>query len=215
MSNQNTPFGLKPVQIVSGGDWTAKVRLAYVSSSYATALFVGDPVDIYATNANKDPSIKHLSVQRGVAGGPFLGVIVGIPQELIPIPQFVGAYAGGYPNLNANYLPASTGGFIYIVLDQGDVIYEVQGDAYAVPSANWVGWNANMIATAAGNTINGLSGWNMDTGTTTAPATTNTLALHIIGAVDRPDNDLTSINAKWLVTSNNLRLGSQVAGIGS
>jgi hypothetical protein len=215
MSNANTPFGLKPVQMLSGANWTAKVRLAYVSASYATALFVGDSVDIDSTNSEKEAAIKHMSVIKAAIAGPTLGVIVGIPQELIAIPQFTGAYAGGYPNLNQNYLPASTGGFVYVTFDQGDIIYEVQGDGYAAPSAGWIGWNANLKQTAAGSTVTGLSGLNMDTGTTTAPAVTNTLGWKIIGAVDRPDNDMTSVNAKWLVINNNVRLASQIAGIGS
>lgn len=215
MSNNNTPFGLKPIQTTNGGNWNAKTRMVYVTASYGTALFVGDPVDIYATDSHKDATIKRLTVQAGAAGSPYLGVVVGVPQELVGIPMFTGAYAGSYPNLNQNYLPASTGGYIYITMDEGDIIYEVQGDGYAAPSANWIGWNGNLIATAGGSTVTGLSGWNLDTGTTTAPATTNTLDVHIVGAPDRPDNDLTSKYAKFYVTFNNLRLANQMAGIGS
>jgi hypothetical protein len=214
VSNFNTPFGLKPVETLNGSNWNAKVRLAYVSASYSTALFVGDPVDIDTTNSHKITPYCMTVIAANVAG-PTLGVIVGIPQELAGIPQFTGAYAGGYPNLNQNYLPASTGGYVYVTYDMGDIIYEVQGDAYAAFNANWVGWNANLKLTAAGSTVTGLSGYNMDTGTTTAPATTTTLGWKIIGAPNRPDNDTTSVNAKWWIINNNVRLGNQTAGIGS
>ena len=206
MANVNAPSGLKPVSTLSGAPWNGKTRMVYVSSSYAVALFVGDPVDIDTTASEKDPKMLCETVIKGSVAGPNLGVIVGIDQVL----------GQTTPNLNLNYLPASTGGYIYITMDQGDIIYEVQGDPYAALTAGTaIGWNANMIFTLAGSTVTGLSGVQMDTGTTTAPAATNTLGMKIIGACARPDNDPTLKNAKWLVCFNNCRLGNLIAGIGS
>jgi hypothetical protein len=213
-TNANTPFGLKPLQHLNGSPWNGKTQLCYVSASYATALFVGDPVDLDTADSDKEAAIRSLTVIKAAIAGPCLGVIVGIPQELVPVPMFSGA-GGSAPNLNLNYLPASTGGFVYVTMDQGDIVYEVQGDGYAVPSLNWIGWNADLIFTLAGSTVTGLSGVQMDTGTTNAPATTNTFGWHIIGTARRPDNDVTLKYAKFLVTNNNIRLGNQIAGIGT
>ena len=66
-------------------------------------------------------------------------------------------------------------------------------------AATDVGANAALVATAGGSASTGLSGWELNyTGITT----TSSLQVRIMGAVDRPDNDITAVYAKWLVLIN-------------
>ena len=44
MPNLNTPFGLKPIAHKSGAPYNGAATPYFVPASYATALFIGDPV---------------------------------------------------------------------------------------------------------------------------------------------------------------------------
>jgi hypothetical protein len=61
-----------------------------------------------------------------------------------------------------------------------------------------VGLNAVFVATA-GSAVTYLCGYEIDGGVATAPAVDCTFQLLIVGLVDREDNDVTLINANWLV----------------
>jgi hypothetical protein len=54
MANIARPFGLRPVRYLNGTPWTGQARAFYVPSTYATALYIGDPVQLTGTsNANE------------------------------------------------------------------------------------------------------------------------------------------------------------------
>jgi hypothetical protein len=95
------------------------------------------------------------------------------------------------------------------VADDPDALFEAQensgGTAFTV---NDVGLNCNFIV-AAGSTVTGLSGVELDTST---EATTNTLDLKIVGLARRQDNAI-GANAKWLVRINRHQYANQVAGV--
>lgn len=44
MANIDAPFGLRPIRHKSGAPYNGAVNPYYVASTYATALFIGDPV---------------------------------------------------------------------------------------------------------------------------------------------------------------------------
>jgi hypothetical protein len=198
MANNNTPFGLKPIKNLLGAPWNGRTMMVQIAAGYNQALGVGDAV-IWVGTA--EAGGHYPTVQLATAGSTnkILGVIVGFE------PAF-----GTTPNLNLNYHLAQTDQYAYIVLAT-DAIFEIQASADAVIGATISGLNANLIYTNAVNTVTGLSGAELDTATT--PSADATKQLTIIGAVDRADNDIASVNSKWLVTINLPSLFPGIAGV--
>ena len=194
MANATGAYGLKPVRMRNGGAWAGQIEKVYISASYATALFIGDPVLLSPTLAEKDPTGRFQTVNVAVVdSGIYAGVIVG--------------FDANPDDLSKTYSPASTEGYAYIVRSR-NVVFSVRGDGGGTPSKVFPGQNAALIATAAGSTVTGLSGMHLDEGTTTAPTTTATLPLQILGIVDSPDNVLGD-NAVYevVLTTTNLAAG--------
>lgn len=182
-------FGLRPVRYLSGAPYNGSIQKCYVSANYATALFIGDPVLFTTTLADKDPTGRYPTViaSAGTAAALIRGVIVGIE----PDPDDLGKV----------YIPASTGGYVYIAWATDDLVFAIRGDGGGTPSAVFIGQNAVMKATAGGSTSTGMSGFHLDEGTTTAPNTTQNFTLHIIGTQDTEDNTLAD-NAVYEVLIN-------------
>jgi hypothetical protein len=110
------------------------------------------------------------------------------------------------------YNPASTERTAYVVRSK-DVVFAVRGDGGGTPSKVFIGQNAAMIATSAGSTSTGLSGWELDEGTTNAPNTTQTFPLQIIGIQEKEDNTLAD-DAVYEVILNTTELAAgDVIGI--
>lgn len=177
MANDTGVFGLRPVRHIDGSPWNGATVKVYCSASYATALYVGDPVLFSATLAEKDATGKHQTINKsaGTAGTLVRGVIVGFE----PDPT----------DLELKYRPASTERYAYITVDP-NLIYEIRGDGGAALTKVIPGQNAVMIADSAGSTVTGLSGMALDEGTTTAPNTTQNFTLHILGIKDVENNEL-------------------------
>jgi hypothetical protein len=95
------------------------------------------------------------------------------------------------------YSPSSTGRYLNVCIDP-DVIYEIQGDSVGAIVATEISENADLVA-GSGSVVSGYSGWEMNSATN---ATTLNLQLHILRAVDRPDNDVTLVNADFEVLLN-------------
>ena len=196
MANKDTPFGLRPIRHRNGAPYNGAANPMYIASTYATALFVGDPVIKVAggsnTSAVKVPGAGSFnvgtipSIEKATAGdgNRITGVIVGFS----PDPT----------NLGRNYNPASTER-VALVCDDPDVIFEIQADG-AIPAAS-VGLNAVLIYTHSGDTTTGLSGVELDT-TSDVPAADASNQLLILRAVNREDNDTTLSHAKVEVLIN-------------
>lgn len=189
MANANIARGLVPVAHMSGAPYNGAARLYYVPSTYGTALFVGDPVIIVTASSDAN-GIQ--TVQRATAAGGayMIGAMVGV------------ASAGDPPVVNTfdrfTYHAASTAGYI-LVADDPDLLFEIQedGDGGAM-GVGAVGRNADLVS-GTGSTTSGYSGFQLDSSTL---ATTATLQLRIVEAVQRSNNDPTLTNAKWLVRIN-------------
>lgn len=177
MANPTGAFGLRPVRHISGAPWNGATVQCYISASYATALFVGDPVLYSPTLAEKDATGKKLTINA--SAGTDGTLIRGVITSFEPLQS----------DLTKQYNPASTERIANVCIDP-DVVYAVRGDGGGTPAAVFVGQNAILVATAAGSTVTGLSGFHLDEGTGTAPTTTQTLPLHIIGIQDKEDNEL-------------------------
>jgi len=177
MTNPTTAFGLKPLRHQNGSPWNGQVIECYVSSAYATALYIGDPVVFTPTLAQKDATAKRPTINKsaGTAGVLARGVITG--------------FAPLVTDRSKIHNPASTERIAYVCMDPS-VIYAIRGDGGATLTSNVVGQNAVMIAKTAGSAVTGLSGMALDEGTTTAPNTTQNFTLHIVGIQNKEDNEL-------------------------
>lgn len=209
MANANIARGFLPYRHIDGSVWNGSGNIYYVPSSYATALYIGDPVDIKSGSNDAVGGIP--SVVVGVTGSPLVGVVMGI-------------VTGGKPNSTSQvtvtrdlpiYKPASTASYI-LVCDDPNVLYLIQDDASAQATApiNWAGKNANFVSGSGSNTT-GYSGYQLQA---SSVALTSTLDLKIMRALDQEDNAIgttanTNMNAKWLVKLNNSRNANLIAGI--
>lgn len=195
MPNSNSPFGLKPVRHLLGLPMNGAVQPMFIPASYATALFIGDPVVKVAGGSNTArvfaPGLGEFAIgtlpeiNKVTAGGTTnltTGVIV--------------AFAANPDNLQLVHRPASTERLAFVNVDPF-VVWEIQADG-PVPAAD-MGQNAQFIFTQAGSTFTGLSGVELDTATFAA---TGTHQLKILKAVNRVDNDTTLIRAKVEVLLN-------------
>ena len=204
MANANVPRGLIPARHFDGSVWNGSANVYYVPSSYATALYIGDPVDIISgsNDANGVPAVK-----LGTVGSPIIGSVVGIVNAGEPIITVLQS--------SPVYHPASTAQYI-LVTDDPTVLYEVQDDGSSQATAPnlWASKNANLVS-GTGSTVTSYSGWQMAASTV---ATTSTLDLKIMRPLNQVDNTVSntangSPNAKWLVKLNNYRFANQTAGI--
>lgn len=203
MANTDNRFGLKPVMTRDGSPYNGKSNPYFIPSTYATALFIGDPVvktgtaNTAAAGVSKQFAIATLpEINKATAGtgNATTGVIIGF--EVDP------------NNEDRVYNPASTERVAYVA-DSPDLICEIQADSVADLAATDIGNNANYIFTHAGDTNTGLSGVELNTSTIT---TTNTLQMHLLRLVGRADVDLTT-NTKVLVSINNHTESNTATGI--
>lgn len=189
MANVDSPFGLRPVSHLLGLDWSGGVRKCYIPSTDSNAFYIGETVDLAgsADVSGAYPTVVNVvasSYNPGMATRPVFGVIVGFE----PDPT----------DLSLLYRKASTNRVAYVCVDPF-VIYEVQGSSNAVIAATSVGLNFCLVATHAGSTATGYSGLELDTGETSTPAANATFPFTLLGAVNRPGNDISLVNAKWHV----------------
>lgn len=188
MANTDAPSGLTPVKYAWGAPYTGAARPYHVLSSYATALFIGDPVVISGTSNTVEirgfpPGTLPNVEKAAAASGQITGVIVGF----LPL-----------DGQTSNVYGAASTTRIALVADDPDLLFAIQDDASAALAATDIGNNAQLIFTHSGSTYTGRSGVELDA---TTPATTSTFQLTIISLLDRPDNEL-GTNAKWLVRIN-------------
>ncbi len=189
MANSNTPFGLAPVEYLSGAPWNGQVRRYYIPSSDGNAFAIGDPVVIAGGADAKGIA----SVTLATPGSAILGPIVGM-----------GGLQYGGPsvdptNLNTTVIPATKAKDYYVlVADDPNIIFEVQeiGTGTALTAAE-VGLNANLVAATNSGY---LSGWVV---TNTTEAGTATLDVKLLGLSQRNPNNAFGAYAKWNVLINN------------
>lgn len=192
MANANIPTGLNPVRYLSGAPYNGAVNFYSVAAGYATAIYIGDPVVDIGTGQVIN-GVLYKDVQKAATTDVTTGVVVGV------VPDTRDSLV---------YRAASTQR-ILIVADDPNLLFEVQEGTGGTPlTANDIGLN---ISFAAGtpSTVTGRSGLSIDN---TTEATTNTLALKIVGLVPRPDNAVGD-SAKWLVRINRHRYADQLAGV--
>ncbi len=178
MANISKVRGARPVQHLDGSPWNGVTQRLPFLAADGTAAFVGDFVKPSGTaDANGVMAIT----QAAAGDTTILGVIVSF--EPNPL------------DLSSVNRAASTLRYANVCVSP-DVIYEIQEDNTATFAITMVGENADIVV-AAGDTVSGASG--MQLNTTSHVATT--AQLRIMGVVQRADNKV-GVNAKLLVLIN-------------
>lgn len=177
MANPTGAFGLRPVRHKSGSPWNGATVKCYISSSYATALFIGDPVLMTTTAAEKEATGKYPTINA--SAGTDGTIIWGVITSFDPLRT----------DLTKQYNPASTERYCNVCCDP-EVVFQIRGDGGTTLTDLVAGQNAVMIATATGSTTTGLSGFHLDEGTTTAPSANQSNPLYILNVSNLEGNDL-------------------------
>jgi hypothetical protein len=188
MANVDNPTGLTPIGHIDGSPWNGlTVRCQVVDSNN---LFVGDPV-VLAGSADTDATAP--TVVKATAGATY--PIAGVVTSFEPVSP------GSHSNLNLQqiYRTASVNTYCNVVMDP-TVLYEIQGDSVAVIAATDVGSCFAVIYTHTGNTATGLSQAELNSSSKSASA--STYQLRLMRASSVPNNDISSVNARWIVMIN-------------
>ncbi len=210
MANTSRINGFKPVKHLNGAPYNGQANLYEVPAGEAVPVFVGDLVKLSDSAATSlYPAVEAVvGASAQIAAGPILGAVVGIVN--VKTDPTSGILSTGSISLDTPvYRPASTKQFV-LVCDNTDVVYEAEADA-SVAAAS-IGLNVGVGASAHTNPL--LTGASpMYVYSTTAPDTTSTRPLQILGIVNRPDNEI-GANSKVLVRINVQSFGSVgVAGV--
>ena len=184
MANVDNAFGFRYINSLDGSCSPAKRY--YIAAGDGTAVFKGDVVKL----AGGADTFGIPTVIQAAAGDKAVGVVVGVDQ--------VRDVSDANFSLYRTYRPASVGMYVWVI-DDPYAIFEVQADDVgSTLAATDIGLNADMIV-AAGSTVNGTSGMELDTST---KATTSTLNFKIQGIVQRTGNEAFVANQNVLVMFN-------------
>ncbi|WP_213775105.1 hypothetical protein [Bradyrhizobium sp. dw_78] len=177
-----------PYKHRSGAPYNGAANVYYVPASVTSNIYVGDPV--ITANADNDANgIPGVILASAGASSHVTGVVLSVVnagQPIITVTQDKPVYH-----------PANTAGYV-LVADDPELLFLIQDDGTGSAQANWASQNANLVS-GTGNTATGWSGWQL-AGSTVAD--TATLQLRIQRPLTETDNDITSANAKWLVSLN-------------
>ena len=211
MANTSRINGFKPVKHLNGSPYNGQANIYEVPAGETVPVFVGDLVKLSDSAATSYyPAVEAVvGASAQIAAGPILGAVVGIiNSKFDPVG---GTMSRGSVSLDTPvYRPASTKQFV-LVADSDDLIYEAEADASVALAS--IGLNVGVGASAHTNPL--LTGASpMYVYSTTAPDTTSTRPLQIVGVVNRPDNETASAYNKVLVRINVHTYGSVgVAGV--
>lgn len=197
MANVARLGGFTPVKHLNGSPYNGQYNLYEVVAGDATALNIGDLVKPDSgTATDVYPTVVRLAASGQVTAGPVTGAVVGFVVDPT--------------NLNTPQVRSASTKRYVMVADSPDIIFDV-ADGGTVPcTLTLIGMNTGVTCTAP-NTTTGVSP--MASGTT-APTTTSTLPLKIMGIKNSPDNESAAASQRLLVMINTHTYGSVgVAGV--
>ena len=184
MANKDAHFGVRPIRMIGGGDFTGGQDRYSIASSYNTSLYQGDLVE----------PLTNGTIGRKAAGenDAALGVFNGC--------RYTNPTTGTPTWANTYQQPIAASDIYAFVVCDPNVVYEIQADD-TFPTTDLFG-NFDIVDNSpVGDTSSGISHLELDvaTGNTTA-----TLPLKAIGISEDPDNsDTASANTNVVVTINN------------
>ena len=193
----NAPNGFQPVKKLDGSAWTGATNPYQITSTYATALFRGDPVTTLADG----------SLGVGVAGATCVGVFWGVKYtDSTGVVKFMNYWPGNPGVLTGSVVEA-------LVIDDPNTVFSIQetnasGAAGTPLALTDRGLNIDFLYTA-GSTSTGSSAVSINNAT---EAVTSTLNCKILQLDPTPGNAVGAF-ANWLVVLNNHFYRGGVTGI--
>jgi hypothetical protein len=185
MSAISSPYGLRPVKKLGDTPMTHGAREIKLSTNNAAAIYTGDIIQLTSAGNPQSLSATPTTSTAGV-----VGVCIGVRYSL---PQSMGGAV-----MFGQYLPAGaiTAGYTDVwimVADDPNTIFQVQGSAAFGTLTNGahgaIGKNA-ALGNFGGSASTGVSTVNLVVGANGASlASTNTLAVRVIGFVPGTEND--------------------------
>ena len=198
MANTNTPRGFSPIIYGGGAASNQQVRTYYIPSTDSSAYYIGDVVKTIAgSDANGIPAIA-----KCASGNTPRGVIVGVVNPNPGNPSLQGVTL----DLTITGVPASKSSAYYVLVnDDPRQVYEIQGDGTTFVTTDA---NKNASYTVAAPSL----GYQMSATVLTAPATTSSLPLKILGFQQIQGNELGPYSA-FIVQFNQHELATGTAGV--
>ncbi len=201
MANTDNRFGLKLIP----GRRAYSFKKVLVASTYATNVFVGDALARATTAISNATEVTTAVGKYGIGSlESAIRVTPGTGNGILGVITSIDPLYG----VADNYGKASTARVVTIC-DDPQAEYEIQAEGSF--SDTQVGLNAVLIDTHSGDTTSGLSGTEIDCGTTTAPAADAAYQLTVKGVIDRADNEV-GTNVKLRVRINNNLNSNAVVG---
>ncbi len=192
MANTDNRFGLKLIPSRRAYSF----KKVFVASGYSTDVFVGDALTRATTAISNATEFTTAVGKYGIGSlESAIRVTPGTGNAILGVITSIDPLYG----VADNFGRASTARVVTIC-DDPNAQYEIQGEGSF--SDTQVGLNAVLIDTHAGSQISGLSGTEVDCGTTTAPAADAAFQLTVLGVIDRADNEV-GTNVKLRVRINN------------
>lgn len=204
MANLNAPKGFVPSRYMDGSAWNGATNVYFIPQADGNQFNPGDAVKSAAVaDANYIPGVTKITNGTDAARGVIVGVLSAGPGAA---PSLVGTNL----DLTIQNIPATKPQDYYVlVVDDPNVLFELQDDGTAALTTAQMSKNA-AFTVANPTSPQQNSATVLDTSTI---ATTASLPLRLMGAVQRADNDPTLVNAKWLVRFNQHELRGNTAGI--
>jgi hypothetical protein len=198
MANTNTPKGFSPIIYGGGAASNQQVRTYYIPSTDSSAYYLGDVVKTIAgSDANGIPAIA-----KCASGNTPRGVIVGVVNPNPANPSIQGVTL----DLTITGIPASKSAAYYVLVnDDPRQVYEIQGDGTTFVTTDA---NKNASYTVAAPSL----GYQLSATVLTAPATTSSLPLKILGFQQIQNNELGPYS-NFIVQFNQHELATGTAGV--
>jgi hypothetical protein len=172
MATTATPYGLRPINEVSGLPYAGATRKLPIASGFATNIFYGSVVVIAANGTIQ------LMTDVGSAADPFPAGTIGVFMGC----SYTDAVMGF---VNRQFWPASqvAGDALAFIVDDPNVAFQVQGDNTMAQAT--LGMNAplsNVQSGTTGSTATGNSNVALDATT----AATTGIAFRVVDFIDAP-----------------------------
>lgn len=191
MANVQSPRGLRVAGPLLGSHYYP------VASTYATALYLGDPVLLTGTSNN-------VTVAAAGSGNAMCGAVIGV-YDSDKIPGTVNS-----SGVRVNYKVASVAAYV-LVADHPMQLFISQGDGdTSFLDMDDCGGNIPMVASTAGSTLSGQSAWTLDDSATAGTSTADQIRL--VRPVDRVDNTVAIAYCDWYCFINNHQRNASVVG---
>ena len=193
MANQQSPRGLRVAGPLLGSHYYP------VAASYATALFIGDPVILTGTSNN-------VTSAAAGSGNPLLGAVIGV-YDSNKVPGTLNTSGD-----RVNYKVGSVAAFV-LVADHPQQMFIAQGDGdTSFLDADDCGGNIPLVASTAGSTLSGQSAWTLDDSATGSTSVGDQIRL--IRPVENPNNTVAIAYCDWYCFINNHQRNAGIVGAG-